>query len=187
MFEGRRSGRSRSRIIAVALAAAFLVQGLPSPPPRQAAAQEAPPEATEEEGLTPETIVQVPLPTDLDRELEPVPLDLNTITDPEESVPSFGTGGSPDALTQGEVPEEDAGSEYVDVFAESQAAGTHLALVYPEAVNQEVGGEWVDIPLEPVPSDYGWTMSGPEHQVQFPAALSPDDPIRYQIAQGELA
>jgi hypothetical protein len=106
------------------LAAAFLIQGLPSPPLRPAVAQEATPEASEEEGLTPETIVQVPLPTPLDRDLEPVPLDLNTILDPEESVPTFGSGGSPDALAQGEVLEEDAGCEYVDVFAESQAAGT---------------------------------------------------------------
>lgn len=139
MSGGRSSVGSRARSLAVFLAATFIVQGLPTLPFREAAAQEAPP-ATEEEGLVPETIVQVPLPTGEDRDLEPVPIDLNTITDPEESVPSFGAGGTPDALSQGEFLESEEGSEFIDVFAESPEAGTHLAIVYPEVVNEQDHG-----------------------------------------------
>ncbi len=110
---------------------------------------------------------------------------------PEDIVPAIP--GARDPLT----PEEaiagaellpKSGSETADVYALADGGGEHLALVEPQAHNEEnADGEWVEVDTALQPSASGWTWIDPSgNAYTFPLVLTGLTPVTVQTATGSM-
>ena len=135
---------------------------LPPPPPAITAAQRVPvPAYGPENGVSPTSVIPaLPAPTD--------PL-------------------SPAAATAGDTLAPTLGSANIDVYDQGPNQGAHVALVYPQDVNQLAsGGRWSDLQLTPTAAADGWTDVNGGVTVTFPSVLQASTPITESFTQGTL-
>jgi RHS repeat-associated protein len=81
-----------------------------------------------------------------------------------------------------------AGASNIDVFAPAAGEGTHVALVYPQDVNEQtLDGKWNDISFALSEDGKGWGATIQGTTLVFPATLSQDTPVSAAFAEGSIS
>ena len=92
---------------------------------------------------------------------------------------------SPVAAIAGDSLVPALGAANVDVYGQGTGVGAHVALEYPNDVNQKTDG-WVDLPLILTATPDGWTNTNEGTTASFPTTLSTSTPIVESLPDGSI-